>query len=126
MEFKENKAIYLQIVDRLCDDILLGKYQEEDRIPSVREYSASVEVNVNTAVRSYDHLQNQGIIFTKRGLGYFVSPGAKSVIEEIRREEFLNEKLPELLQSMKTLNISIDELVCKLKKISSNNKEQTI
>lgn len=123
MEFKENKAIYLQIVDRLCDDILLGKYQEEDRIPSVREYSASVEVNVNTAVRSYDHLQNQGIIFTKRGLGYFVSPGAKSVIEEMRREEFLNEKLPELLQSMKTLNISIDELVCKLKKISSNNKE---
>ena len=118
MEFKENKAIYLQIVDRLCDDILLGKYQEEDRIPSVREYSASVEVNVNTAVRSYDHLQNQGIIFTKRGLGYFVSPGAKSVIEEMRREEFLNEKLPELLQSMKTLNISIDELVCKLKKIS--------
>ena len=126
MEFKENKAIYLQIVDRLCDDILLGKYQEEDRIPSVREYSASVEVNVNTAVRSYDHLQNQGIIFTKRGLGYFVSPGAKSVIEEMRREEFLNEKLPELLQSMKTLNISIDELVCKLKNISSNNKEQTI
>lgn len=126
MEFKENKAIYLQIVDRICDDILLGKYQEEDRIPSVREYSASVEVNVNTAVRSYDHLQNQGIIFTKRGLGYFVSPGAKSVIEEMRREEFLNEKLPELLQSMKTLNISIDELVCKLKKISSNNKEQTI
>lgn len=126
MEFKENKAIYLQIVDRLCDDILLGKYQEEDRIPSVREYSASVEVNVNTAIRSYDHLQNQGIIFTKRGLGYFVSPGAKSVIEEMRREEFLNEKLPELLQSMKTLNISIDELVCKLKKISSNNKEQTI
>ena len=126
MEFKENKAIYLQIVDRLCDDILLGNYQEEDRIPSVREYSASVEVNVNTAVRSYDHLQNQGIIFTKRGLGYFVSPGAKSVIEEMRREEFLNEKLPELLQSMKTLNISIDELVCKLKKISSNNKEQTI
>ena len=123
MEFKENKAIDLQIVDRLCDDILLGKYQEEDRIPSVREYSASVEVNVNTAVRSYDHLQNQGIIFTKRGLGYFVSPGAKSVIEEMRREEFLNEKLPELLQSMKTLNISIDELVCKLKKISSNNKE---
>lgn len=126
MEFKENKAIYLQIVDRLCDDILLGKYQEEDRIPSVREYSASVEVNVNTAVRSYDHLQNQGIIFTKRGLGYFVSPEAKSVIEEMRREEFLNEKLPELLQSMKTLNISIDELVCKLKKISTNNKEQTI
>ena len=92
----------------------------------MREYSASVEVNVNTAVRSYDHLQNQGIIFTKRGLGYFVSPGAKSVIEEMRREEFLNEKLPELLQSMKTLNISIDELVCKLKKISTNNKEQTI
>lgn len=124
MEFKENKAIYLQIADRICDDILTGKYPEEGRIPSVREYSITVEVNVNTAVRAYDFLQQQNIIFTKRGLGYFVTHGAKAAIESMRREEFYNEKLPELFVSMETLGISIDELTEKLKNISLNNKEQ--
>ena len=45
MNFKESRAIYLQIADRICDDILLGQYEEEGRIPSVREYASIVEVN---------------------------------------------------------------------------------
>ena len=57
MNFKESKAIYLQIADRICDEVLLGQYQEEERIPSVREYAAVVEVNANTVMRSYDYLQ---------------------------------------------------------------------
>ena len=59
MNFKESKAIYLQIADRICDEILLGQYDEDGRIPSVREYAAVVEVNANTAMRSYDYLQSQ-------------------------------------------------------------------
>ena len=62
MHFKESKAIYLQIADRICDEVLLGQYQEEERIPSVREYAAVVEVNANTVMRSYDYLQTQGVI----------------------------------------------------------------
>ena len=73
MNFKESKAIYLQIADRICDEVLLGQYQEEERIPSVREYAAVVEVNANTVMRSYDYLQTQGVIYNKRGIGYFVS-----------------------------------------------------
>ncbi len=48
MKFKESKSIYLQIADRICDEILQGQYMEEERIPSVREYAATVEVNANT------------------------------------------------------------------------------
>ena len=47
MNFKESKAIYLQIADRICDEILLGQLGEEERIPSVREYAAIVEVNAD-------------------------------------------------------------------------------
>ena len=54
MNFKESKAIYLQIADRICDEILLGQSQEEERIPSVSEYAAIVEVNSNTAMRSFE------------------------------------------------------------------------
>ena len=51
MNFKENKTIYFQIAERICDLILLGEYKEEERIPSVREYAALVEVNFNTVMR---------------------------------------------------------------------------
>ena len=55
MKFKESKSIYLQIADRICDEILQGQYTEEERILSVREYAATVEVNANTVVRTYDY-----------------------------------------------------------------------
>lgn len=61
MNFKENKAIYLQIADRICDEILLEKYKEEERVPSVREYAAIVEVNFNTVMRTFDYLQSMEI-----------------------------------------------------------------
>ena len=61
MKFKESKSIYLQIADRINDEILQGQYAEEGRIPSVREYAATVEVNANTVVRTYDYLQGQEI-----------------------------------------------------------------
>ena len=89
MNFKESKAIYLQIADRICDEVLLGQYQEEERIPSVREYAAVVEVNANTVMRSYDYLQTQGVIYNKRGIGYFVSVGARKLILSLRKEYFL-------------------------------------
>ncbi len=110
MRFKDNKAIYLQIADLICDDILQGKLLEDERIPSVREYAATVEVNANTCARAYDWLQNKEIIYTKRGLGYFVSVGAKTAILLMKREEFMNETLPDVARQMANLNISMDEL----------------
>ena len=111
MTFNGKKAIYLQIADLICDDILLGKSGEEERIPSVRETAAEVEVNSNTVMRSYDWLQNHQIIYTKRGLGYFVSPDAKSLIKAMRREEFFEESVPELVKTMQTLGITVEELI---------------
>ncbi|EFI36397.1 transcriptional regulator, GntR family [Bacteroides sp. 3_1_23] len=88
MNFKESKAIYLQIADRICDEILLGQLGEEERIPSVREYAAIVEVNANTVMRSFDYLQSQNIIYNKRGIGYFVATGARELIHSLRKDIF--------------------------------------
>lgn len=110
MNFKESKAIYLQIADRIADEILLGHYPEEGRIPSVREYAAVVEVNANTAMRSFDYLQSQNIIYNKRGIGYFVSVGAKKLILSLRRESFLKEELEYFFRQLSTLDISLDEI----------------
>jgi len=110
MNFKESKAIYLQIADRICDEILLGQLGEEERIPSVREYAAIVEVNANTVMRSFDYLQSQNIIYNKRGIGYFVSAGAKDRIIALRKNIFLHEDLPEFFRQVKTLDIPMKEI----------------
>ena len=110
MNFKESKAIYLQIADRICDEILLGQFAEEERIPSVREYATVVEVNANTVMRSFDYLQSQNIIYNKRGIGYFVSAGAKDRIIALRKNIFLHEDLPEFFRQVKTLDIPMKEI----------------
>lgn len=75
MEFKEQKAIYLQIAEHLCDEILSGKYHQGDKLPSVRELAMEAEVNVNTVARSLEWLQQKGVAITRRGLGNFVTEG---------------------------------------------------
>ena len=110
MTFTNDKAIYIQIADRLCDEILAGKYKDDDRIPSVREYAVLLEVNTNTAVKAYDELARANIIYNKRGLGYFVTPGAKEHIMNERKQLFIKEQLPELFRQMKLLGITIDDI----------------
>ena len=110
MNFKESKAIYLQIADRICDEILLGQFAEEERIPSVREYATIVEVNANTVMRSFDYLQSQNIIYNKRGIGYFESAGAKDRIITLRKDIFLHEELPEFFRQVSALDIPIKEI----------------
>ena len=92
--FNPDKAIYLQMADRLCDEILAGTYRENDRVPSVREYAVTLQVNTNTAVKAYDELARRGVIYNRRGLGYFVSAGARDSIMRERREEFMRRTLP--------------------------------
>ena len=110
MIFTNDKAIYIQMADRLCDEILSGVYQDDDRIPSVREYAVLLEVNTNTAVKAYEQLAREEIIYNKRGLGYFVTKGAKKQIMKARKQEFMKERLPELFRQMNLLDISIGDV----------------
>ena len=119
MTFTNDKAIYIQMADRLCDEILADKYKDDDRIPSVREYSVLLEVNTNTAVKAYDELARANILYNKRGLGYFVTPGAKKQILKERKQEFMKQRLPELFRQMALLDITIDDVANAYKDIKS-------
>lgn len=110
MNFQDNKAIYLQLADMLVLAILRGDYGDDARLPSVREFAAQAEVNANTAVRAYEWLQQSGIIYTRRGLGYFVSPGARQQVLRARRAEFVGERLPTLFATMRDLSVTMDDV----------------
>ena len=111
MMFTNDKPIFQQMADRLCDEILAETYQDDDRIPSVREYAVMLEVNTNTAVKAYEQLARENIIYNKRGLGYFVTPGAREQILKQRRKVFIEQKLPELFRQMNLLGLGIEDVV---------------
>ena len=77
---------------------------------SVREYAVLLEVNTNTAVKAYEQLAREEVIYNKRGLGYFVTPGAKKQILKVRKQEFMKEKLPELFRQMQLLGITLEDV----------------
>lgn len=111
MTFENNKAIYEQMADRLCDEIIAKTYKADDRIPSVREYAVTLQVNTNTAVKAYELLAREQIIYNKRGMGYFVSAGAREQIMLARRKTFCQQTLPSLFREMQLLGITMEEVV---------------
>jgi DNA-binding transcriptional regulator YhcF (GntR family) len=110
MEFNNSNSIYIQIADRLCEQILDNQINGNERIPSVREYAADIQVNPNTVMRTYGLLQERGILYNKRGIGYFVSEKAKEIVMKAKKEEFVKESLPEIFKMMDLLNIDFKEL----------------
>lgn len=110
MEFRDNKAIYLQIADFVCEQIMLEKWPIEQKIPSVRELAMEMEVNPNTVMRTYDLLQQKNVIQNKRGVGLFVTDNAIANITEYQRTQFIDEELPAVFRNIYLLNIDFDEL----------------
>lgn len=121
MNFKEKEAIYLQIADRMSEHIMLGKWKPDEKIPSVREMAGELQVNPNTVMRTYEHLQNQEIIFNKRGMGHYVAIDAIKKIKSIRKERFLQQELPDFFRSLYLLDISFEEMQKRYEEYKSKN-----
>ena len=104
------------MADRLCDEILAGTYGDDDRVPSVREYAVAMEVNT---VKAYDTLARDGIIYNRRGMGYFVTAGASAQILNSRRRAFMHKALPDMFRQMRLLGIAIDDVVAAWKEVEA-------
>ncbi len=122
MEFKETQAIYLQIGDYVCEQILLGRWNEGDRILSVRELGVALQVNPNTVMRTFDFLQSIDIIFNKRGVGYFVSEDANNKIITYRRKQFIEQELPVFFKNLNILGMTFDEVKIKYEEYNKSLK----
>lgn len=110
MEFKSKKGIFLQIADNLCNQILEGVLKPQERVPSVRELAAELEVNRNTVMRTYSYLQDQQIFENKRGIGFFVASSAINLILEKEKKQFLENELPYIVKKIELLKLSQNDL----------------
>jgi len=121
MEFRQQQTIYMQIADHIFENILAGELAPGDRLQSVREMAANIQVNPNTVVRTFSYLQDKGIIFNQRGIGFFVSDDALTKAQNLKKETFIQQYIPEFFKMMDLLNLSIKDLE-KLYKQSKNGK----
>lgn len=115
IEFSDNKPIYRQIVDYAFNSIIDGSWPPGERIPSVRELAADLGVNSRTVLRAMEELQAIEVIVPKRGMGFMLAADAAATVVGERRREFFSTTVPLLLDEMKRLGITADELVSRIK-----------
>lgn len=111
MNFNDNKPIYLQIADSLMDSIVRGDLPDESRLPSVRDYAIEAGVNPNTVMRTFVWLQQQELIYMKRGIGYFVAPNACARILQMRKEYFFDHEANYFFDRLSSFGISPEQLM---------------
>lgn len=108
--FDESRPIFLQLAEMLEDGIISGAFPEEGQIPSITEYSAALKINPATALKGINLLVEEGLIYKKRGVGMFVSTGAKEKLLHKRRESFYVNLARPTAQEARALGLSLEEL----------------
>lgn len=110
MHLSGDQSIYLQIKEQIENSILYGSLKEEDRAPSMNELSNVYAINPATAGKGLNLLVDTGVLYKKRGIGMFVSTGAKAIIIEERKKKFYEHMVFELIKEADLLGVSENEI----------------
>lgn len=124
MQFDNTQPIWAQIYELLLTHIADGEWCEEERIASVRELGATLAVNPNTVMRAYERATDEQLIYNRRGIGYFVSVGARERAATLLRQRFEREQLPSIFRSMQRVGITAEEFVLLYKNYQENENKQ--
>jgi GntR family transcriptional regulator len=100
----------MQIAEHFYRQILLGHWKVDDKVPSVRQLAVDLEVNPNTVMRTYTHLQEQNIIYNQRGIGFYVCGEAPDLVRTLVKEQFLSRDLLPMFEKMDLLGMDCREL----------------
>ena len=112
-----NKLIFEQVAEMVENQILDGLLKENDQSPSTTEFSNTYGINPATARKGLNILVDEGILYKKRGMGMFVTDKAIDIIKEKRRQEYLDNILPDLIKNIKLLGISKYDLINEIEDI---------
>ena len=111
LELNDHEPIFIQISKAIEDEILCDSIKEGMQVPSTTELSKFYKINPATVLRGVNILVDKEILFKKRGIGMFVSKGAKEIIKNGRKENFKEVYLKDLIGEAKKLGITKEELL---------------
>lgn len=112
--FDDGTPIYLQIAERIRDEILRGDLEEDGPIMSTNEYAAFLQVNPATVAKGFHELVDDGVLYKRRGIGMFVSPDARKRLLARRRTRFFDEVVTDMLVEARMLGITLDQITSHL------------
>src|SRR6266850_4558879 len=110
-EWNDSQPIYRQVRDRVVAMILDGVLKEGDPLPSVRNVAAEYRVNPLTVLKGYQQLADEGLVETRRGLGFFINSGARNLLLQSERQKFLAEEWPRVSATIQRLGLKAEELL---------------
>ena len=122
-DFHTSQPIFVQIRQRLTEMILRGSVGEGDALPSVRQIAADLSVNPLTVTKAFDALVDLGVVEKRRGLGMFVTPGARAQLLTHERDKFLKEDWPRIAAQIKALDLDLKSLLKPINDDQGQNHE---
>ena len=109
LEFKNNIPIYLQVIEKIKQDIVSGKLKSGEKMLSSREYSNELGINFNTVARVYKELENEKIVFTKRGLGTFITESTQQI--DSLRYDMAKKQIAAFIKGMQQIGYTKEEMI---------------
>lgn len=109
-QIDDSRPIFMQIADKIEDDIIEARLPEETQVPSTNQFAAFYQINPATAAKGVNLLVDQGILYKKRGIGMFVASGARELLMEKRKTEFYEQYVVAMVKEAAKLGITKDQL----------------
>ena len=109
--WNDNAPIYRQLRDRVVAMILDGVLKQGDALPSVRQVAADFQLNPITVSKAYQELVDEQLVEKRRGLGMYVTDGARDALMRSERDRFLSEEWPLLYARLKRMNLDLQTLL---------------
>jgi GntR family transcriptional regulator len=120
--FDSREPIYRQIADQIREDIVSGALMEEEQVMSTTQYAANFRINPATAAKAFAELVEEGVLYKKRGLGMFVTTGARERLLSERRERFFGEVLAPAVEEARRIGIPVSRIIERLKRAESEEE----
>ncbi len=122
-EFQDHLPIYAQLMDTLKRRIITGRYLPGEKLPSVRELAAEAGINPNTVQRAFSELEREGLIYTQRATGKYVTENADEI--KSARQALAKTQIAEFLSNMQSLGYSVGDVIVLLQSFNESEEESS-
>lgn len=115
--FDDRSPIYRQIAERIKAEVMSGALKGDEQVMSTNQYAAHYRINPATAAKAFQQLVDEGVLYKKRGIGMFVSPGARDLLRARRRESFFTEVVDPMVAEAKAVGIPLRDVIRRIEEL---------
>lgn len=120
--FDERSPIYRQIAERIEADVMNGVLQADEQVMSTNQYASFYRINPATAAKAFQQLVDEGVLYKRRGVGMFVSPGAREQLRSRHRERFFTDVVAPMVSEARTIGIPLAEVLRRIEEIADEDQ----